>query len=179
MNIVKSKLDGVLLIEPDIFKDERGDFVKVFHKDMYASHGINTDFKESYYSTSKKDVIRGMHFQTPPHDHAKLVHVTFGSIKDVVLDLRKNSPTYGQFDVFEINADNKKMVYIPSGFAHGFVSLIDNSQVAYLQSTMRVADAEGGIIYNSFGMDWGVSNPILSQRDQTFPTLANFNTPFL
>ncbi len=179
MNIVKSKLEGVLIVEPDVFEDSRGNFVKLFHKDVYAGHGMDTDFKESYYSTSQKDVIRGMHFQVPPHDHIKLVYVPYGAIKDVVLDLRKDSPTYGHYDVFEINAKNKKMVYIPSGFAHGFISLTDDSQVAYLQTTMRVAEAEGGIIYNSFGMDWNVEKPILSERDQKFPALTDFNTPFI
>jgi dTDP-4-dehydrorhamnose 3,5-epimerase len=178
MNIIPGTLDGIRIIEPDTFPDDRGGLTKIFHKAVFAEHGMNTTFEESYYSTSKKDVIRGMHFQIPPHDHIKLVYVPQGKIMDVVVDIRKGSPTYGKFETFELSAENHKMIYIPSGFAHGFVSLEDDSQVVYLQSTMRSADHEGGISYDSFGVDWNVENPIVSKRDQTFQKLADYQTPF-
>jgi dTDP-4-dehydrorhamnose 3,5-epimerase len=178
MKISSTKLQGIAIIETLIAQDPRGDFMKVFHKETFEQQGLDTSFEESYYSTSKKDVIRGMHFQTPPEDHAKVVYVTSGEIVDVVLDIRKGSPTFGQFETFELNDVNRKAIYIPSGFAHGFISLRDNTAVTYLQTTMRSAQNEGGIRFDSFGMNWGVVQPILSVRDQQFPTWKEFSSPF-
>jgi dTDP-4-dehydrorhamnose 3,5-epimerase len=179
MNIIKTELDGVLIIEPQVFKDERGEFVKIFHKDTFAENGMASDFAESFFSVSQKNVIRGMHFQIPPEDHAKLVYATAGKILDVVLDIRKGSPAYGKFISVELSGENHKMVYIPSGFAHGFLSLADDSCMTYLQSTMHAKECDAGIRLDSFGMDWGVSKPIISQRDRNFPELADFNSPFI
>lgn len=179
MNFIATKLEGVVMIETKIAQDARGDFMKVFHKDTFIQHGLLPVFEESYYSTSKKDVVRGMHFQLPPEDHAKLVYVSHGAILDVVVDLRKNSPTFGEFETFQLDDENRKAVYIPSGFAHGFLSLQDNSTVTYLQTTMRSAGHEGGIRFDSFGMMWGVAHPILSERDRLFPTFDTFESPFV
>ncbi len=178
MNIIKTNLKGVCIIEPKAFQDDRGGFVKVFHKDTFIQEGMEFDFKESYYSTSRKDVIRGMHFQTPPADHAKVVYVTKGCILDVVLDIREDSPTYGQHITAELSADNHKIMYIPVGCAHGFLSLEDDSSVTYMQTSIHTPANDAGIHINSFGMDWGVRNPILSARDEAFPALAEFKTPF-
>ncbi|HEY4505498.1 MAG TPA: dTDP-4-dehydrorhamnose 3,5-epimerase [Candidatus Paceibacterota bacterium] len=179
MMITETKLKGVKIIEPDVFSDERGLFVKPFHKDTMKKNGMIGNFEESFYSISNKNVIRGMHFQSPPQDHAKLVYVPRGKILDIVLDIRKRSPTYGQFVEVELSDSNHKMIYIPSGFAHGFISLEDQSCTTYLQSTMRSAEHEGGIHMNSFGMKWNVEKPIISTRDQAFPRLGDFNTPFI
>ncbi len=168
-----------MIIEPNVFTDERGTFVKPYHKETFEKAGLSPHFEESVYSISHKDVIRGMHFQTPPQDHAKLVYVPHGAILDVILDIRKGSPTYGQFESVELSDENYRMVYIPKGFAHGFISLKDNSCTTYLQSTMRSAEHEAGIHINSFGMEWGVENPILSKRDKEFPALETFDTPFI
>lgn len=178
MNIVETKLAGVRIIEPRDLKDDRGAFIKVFHKETFEQNGMATDFKESYYSTSKKDVIRGMHFQTPPADHAKLVYVTCGKILDVVLDIRQDSPTFGEYITEELSAENHKVMYIPIGCAHGFLSLENDSSVTYMQTTMHAPDNDGGIRADSFGLDWGVATPIMSPRDQALPTLAEFKTPF-
>jgi dTDP-4-dehydrorhamnose 3,5-epimerase len=178
MKTTTTNLDGVLILEPQVFTDARGEFIKPFHKQTFKDLGIEDTFEESFYSLSNKGVIRGMHFQTPPEDHAKLIYVPYGEILDVIVDLRKNSPTYGQFTSVVLSHENHKMVYIPKGFAHGFLSLKDGSCTTYLQSTMRSAEHEGGIRFDSFGFDWGVENPITSDRDKQFPTLSAFNTPF-
>jgi dTDP-4-dehydrorhamnose 3,5-epimerase len=119
-----------------------------------------------------------MHFQIPPQDHTKLVYVPHGAVTDVVLDLRKGSPTFGGHIAVELSAENHMMLYIPVGCAHGFISREDGTRVVYLQSTMRSAEHEAGIRFDSFGMDWGVNDPIVSKRDQVFQTLGEFDSPF-
>lgn len=179
MKIFKTKLDSVYIVEPNVFPDERGELVKTFPKDTFIENKMDYAFVESYYSVSHKNVIRGMHFQVPPADHTKLVYVTNGAILDVILDIRAGSPTYGQHISVELSGKNHKMVYIPSGFAHGFLSLEDNSCVTYLQTSIHSPEHDQGIKADSFGMSWGVKNPTLSKRDQGFPSLAQFKTPFI
>ena len=178
MKIIETKLKGVYVIEPDVFTDTRGVFVKPFSKDIFSENKLTSNFEENFYSVSNKNVIRGMHFQTPPMDHAKLVYVTRGSILDVVLDIRKGSPTYGDFFSVNLSDSNHSMIYIPIGCAHGFISLEDNSCTMYLQETVRSAENEGGIKFDSFGMDWGTKNQVTSDRDLMFPTLEDFDSPF-
>lgn len=178
MELILTKIPGAFIIETDSFKDDRGTFVKTFHEDTFKEHGINVDFKESFYSISKKDVIRGMHFHLPPKDHAKLVYVSHGSTIDVILDLRKGSPAYGEHQSIELSAENHRMVYIPTGCAHGFISLADDTCMIYLQSGVYSKECDSGIAYDSFGMKWQVQKPVLSKRDQEFVSLDNFNTPF-
>jgi len=178
MNISPAKLEGVMIIETRVVRDERGEFLKVFHKQDFENLGLATNFEESYYSTSKKGVIRGMHFQLPPKDHAKLVYVTAGKILDVILDIRRGSPTYGQYMTIELSEENRQAVYIPQGFAHGFLAQTDNATVTYLQTTMHDPAQDAGIHTNSIGFAWPVENPTLSGRDQKFQTLADFVSPF-
>ncbi len=178
MNFTPTKLSGVFLIENIIRGDERGDFIKVFNHDTFLKAGFDLKLQESYYSTSKKDVIRGMHFQLPPMEHTKLVYVTQGSMTDVIVDIRKDSPTFGQYITLELNDQNRHAVIIPPGFAHGFHSHVDGTSVTYLQTTMYSPDHDAGIKFDSFGYDWKVAKPIMSQRDQIFPTLVEFATPF-
>lgn len=179
LNIIHTKIRGVFVIKTEGFEDARGSFVKTFHEDTFKEYGISIDFKESFYSISKKDVIRGMHFHLPPKDHAKLVYVSSGAIIDVVLDLRKLSPTYGMYDTIELSAKNHDMVYIPTGCAHGFLSLVDDTCMVYLQSGVYSKECDTGIAFNSFGMEWPVQHPILSKRDQEFEALNDFNSPFI
>jgi dTDP-4-dehydrorhamnose 3,5-epimerase len=179
MKIIEASLPGLKIIEPDVFTDDRGAFIKPFHKETFEQNGIVGNFEESFFSISHKDVIRGMHFQIPPEDHAKLVYVPYGKILDVIVDLRKDSPTFGNYEKVELSGENHRMVYIPIGCAHGFLSLQDNSYTVYLQSTMRSAAHEAGIRFDSFGYDWGIEKPILSKRDQEFPTLIEYQTPFI
>ena len=172
------EISGLFLIKPKKFEDKRGKFVKTFHLETLEKNGLKTDFKESYYSISQKNVLRGMHFQTPPHEHEKLIYVPHGSILDVVLDIRKNSPTYGKFVTQKLNANNAHMFYIPKGCAHGFLSLEDDTNVTYMQTTMYADNNDGGINYNSFGCDWGTEVAIVSDRDKSFVDLNDFITPF-
>lgn len=177
--IQSTKLAGLFIITTPIFKDNRGTFTKVFNNDVFAQHKLDTDFKESYYSISKKNVIRGMHFQLPPHDHSKLVFVPYGVITDVVLDIRKGSKTFGRYESFTLSQENGISLYISPGLAHGFKSEVDNSCITYLQTTTHSPEHDKGIKYDSFDMTWNTVSPIISERDQTFPSLAIFKTPFI
>jgi dTDP-4-dehydrorhamnose 3,5-epimerase/CDP-3, 6-dideoxy-D-glycero-D-glycero-4-hexulose-5-epimerase len=169
---------GLFLLSNSLFYDERGCFKKVFSKDIFAELSLNTDFAELYYSINKRNVIRGMHFQTPPMDHVKMVYVISGKIHDVCLDLRRNSKTFGKCFDCMLSGDDRKYLYIPRGIAHGFACLEDNTVVHYAQTTGYSSIHDSGIHYDSFGFDWGIQNPILSDRDKSFPSLANFNTEF-
>ena len=128
--------------------------------------------------SSKKDVIRGMHFQMPPNDHEKLVYVASGEIIDVVIDLRKKSNTYKEYITVKLTADNKKSIFIPKGLAHGFKSLKDDTITVYNVASEFKSKSDFGIKYNSFDFDWEILNPILSLRDRSLPNLDNFNSPF-
>lgn len=178
MHIENTFINGLKLIHLKEFKDLRGGFIKVFNEDFFKENGLETIFKESYYSISNKNVIRGMHFQTPPSEHTKLVYVNQGGIIDVILDIRKNSPTYGKFMTLNIDAKNPILVYIPVGCAHGFLSLKNNTMVTYLQSSVYNSSCDYGIKYNSFGMEWKANCPIISERDLNFENFIDFNSPF-
>ncbi len=174
----ESILNGAYIITLPAFYDDRGSFVKTFHDTTLKEHGINFQLKESYFSFSKKDVIRGMHFQLPPHHHAKVVFCPHGAIEDVIVDLRRDSPTYGQYAATVLSAENHKAYYIPKGFAHGFKSLTDDAITYYLVSSEYSKEHDTGVLYNSFGHVWNVENPIISERDLSFPELKDFNSPF-
>lgn len=178
MNIQSTHIPGLQILHLTPLPDHRGNFVKTFHWPTLDAAGLDFELKESYYSISNKNVIRGMHFQLPPHAHTKIVYCPQGRILDVVLDIRKHSPTFGQFFSIELNSEQPKALYIPEGLAHGFLSLEDNSMTCYLQSTAYAPTHDAGIHYDSFGMNWGISHPIISQRDSAFPKLQNFNSPF-
>ena len=152
--------------------------MKTFHNSTFKSLAVAADFKEEYYSVSRKGVIRGMHFQTPPAAHYKLVYCTAGAIFDVVADLRKGSPTYGKHAHFELSADNGHMLYIPTGFAHGFCALEENSVMMYRVSSEYSQPHDSGIRWNSLGIDWPTNMPIISERDQALCGLEGFGSPF-
>lgn len=168
MNIIRTKLDSVFEIQNKKFEDERGVFIKTFHEDIFKEHGLETDFKESFFSISRKGVLRGMHFQLPPHDHAKLVYVTCGEILDVAVDIREGSFTYGQYFATILSQENAKSLYIGKGYAHGFLTLSESATVVYLTSTVHSPENDTGIHWDSFGFDWGIKKPIVSERDATF-----------
>ena len=178
MKIRKTNIEGLFVIDLFHAKDNRGGFVKTFHKASFEEHGLNTQFEESFYSKNNKGVIRGMHFQTPPHDHDKLVYCTNGSLIDVILDIRKDSPTYGKYASIELTGENNRAVYIPKGMAHGFESLENHTMMTYLTSTMHQPSHDQGINYDSFGKTWDSKNPIINQRDLEWPTLEEYNSPF-
>ena len=177
MKILKELLPGCCLLQPQRFEDARGVFVKTYHEDLCQSLGVSLDIREEFYSVSRRDVLRGMHFQLPPHAHDKLVYCTRGAVKDVLLDLRQG-PGYGRVTSAELSGDNAQLIFIPKGIAHGFVALSDEALMLYKTSTVHAPQADCGIRWDSFGFDWGVTVPILSARDQQHGTLADFVSPF-
>ncbi len=178
MTVDKTDFEGVYIINNFVAEDERGTFVKTFNVQDFINNKLNFEIRESYYSISQKDVIRGMHFQLPPSDHEKLVYVPRGSILDVVVDLRKKSSTYKKFISIELSAENRKSIFIPKGFAHGFKALENNTITVYNVGTEYDTLSDSGISYNSLGFDWDVHDPILSKRDLEFLKLNEFNSPF-
>lgn len=175
----ETDLLGVYIIEPKTYKDNRGIFRKIFHDSEFKENGIDLVFNESFYTVSGKNVIRGMHFQVPPHDYCKLVYVPDGEILDVILDLRRDAPTFGKSISIRLSSESARQVYIPKGFAHGFAVLSDCATVTYLQTAMHSPEHDFGIRWNSFGYDWSIENPVLSERDRNFPALDEFQSPFL
>ena len=133
-------------------------------------------FKESFYSVSRKSVLRGMHFQLPPNDHAKLVYVVSGEILDVAVDLRRESRTYGEHVTKLLNAESAQSLYMEKGMAHGFMVMSDMATVVYLTSTVHAPESDQGIHWDSFGCDWGQDKPIVSERDSSFSPLHDFTT---
>src|ERR1700742_4060126 len=155
-------LNGAKILVSVSSFDDRGSFVKTFHESTLAAAGIHFTLRESYFSISKKDVIRGMHFQLPPHQHSKIVFCPQGAILDVIIDLRKDSATYGHHYAHELSAENCQAFYIPEGFAHGFKALTEDAMTYYLVSSEYNREHDAGIRYDSIGMDWGLSHPIIS-----------------
>ena len=173
MQIEETSIQGVFLINNFFSQDKRGTFTKTFHAEQFAGAGLRTDFKESYYSTSIKNVIRGMHFQLPPHAHAKMVYVTHGEILDVVVDLRRGSTNFKQSASFVLKAEGKS-VYIPEGCAHGFLTLSETATVVYNVTSVYAPEADQGIHWNSLDFNWPVDQPIVSDRDAGFIGLHDF-----
>jgi len=178
MKIEPLLLSGAHRITLPAFPDMRGIFVKSFHQSSLNEAGLDFQLKESYYSLSNKGVIRGMHFQTPPHEHSKIVFCPIGAILDVIIDLRKNSSTYGQYHAEILSQDNHHAYFIPAGFAHGFKALSEGAMTYYLVSSEYHASSDTGIRWDSFGLDWDCTEPIISQRDQSFGALPDFTSPF-
>lgn len=178
MRIENTFIAGLKVIHLNCFTDTRGSFIKVFNKEFFEKNNLETNYEESYYSVSDKNVIRGMHFQVPPYAHTKIVYVNHGEILDVVLDIRKQSPTYGKCFSIKINCEEPVLLYIPVGCAHGFLSLQNNTMVTYLQTTCYHRESDQGIRYDSFGFEWGIENPILSDRDKSFDSFQNFKPLF-
>ncbi len=174
MKINETELEGVFIIENFQVSDNRGVFRKTYHKEFFEKNRLCTDFKESYYSVSKKNVIRGMHFQLPPNDHEKLVYVVKGQAIDVILDLRKHSKTYGKSISIFLSENNKKSVYIPKGLAHGFRAIQDDTIMIYNVSTVYNNKSDFGIRYDSFNFNWEIENPTISQRDKDLITFEEF-----
>lgn len=178
MKVSDTHIPDVKLIHQFRADDARGHFVKTFHDSGLREAGIHFEMKESFYSVSRADVIRGLHFQHPPYDHAKVVFCTSGAILDVALDIRKHSPTYGNFVTAELSAQNNHALYIPRGFAHGFKTLVEDTTTFYFVSSENHRPADDGILYSSIRMDWDVKDPIVSPRDLSFVSFDQFQSPF-
>ena len=173
-----SKLSGCLELQPKVFDDDRGRFVKVFHEQAFAAQGLETAFAEEYYSVSCKNVVRGLHFQLPPMDHVKMVYCVEGEVLDAVVDLRVGSPTYRQYALFELSAAKANSIYIPKGMAHGFCALSERAIMVYKVSTIYSPAHDAGVLWNSVGIPWPTTEAVLSARDQSFPRLEQFESPF-
>lgn len=172
MKVIETALPEVKIIEQFRHDDARGSFVKTYHEKSLSDAGISFTLRESFYSVSKQNVLRGMHFHYPPFDHAKIVFCTNGSILDCAVDIRKESATFGQFVSAELSYENNKALYIPKGFAHGFLTTSESATTFYLVDGMYSAAHDAGILYNSFGMNWQVVEPIMNERDQNFKSIS-------
>ena len=177
MEILKELLPGCLLIQPKKILDHRGWFVKTYQKDLFNVLGLNMEIREEFFSISNKNVLRGMHFQLPPHDHDKLVYCIRGAVLDVVLDLRV-SMNYGQVASTRLSAESGHVIYIPKGFAHGFLSLEDDTVLIYKTTTVHAQEYDAGIRWDSLGFDWGIKQPVLSLRDAQHLEFSKFDSPF-
>ncbi len=178
IDVSPGKLADVRLIRPLAQRDHRGSFVKIMHAEIFSKQGIPTRYAEQYYSVSKNNVLRGLHFQTPPHDHYKLVTCIEGEAFDVVVDLRKSSPTYGQHESFELRGAGGDSVFVPAGCAHGFYVRSATATLLYNVSTVHMPSHDTGIRWDSVGVSWPSSNPDVSDRDAALVTFAQFSTPF-
>lgn len=171
-------LGGVQLIQAFKAEDNRGGFVKTFHSSDFESLGIDFQLDESFYSYSNKHVVRGMHFQTPPFEHAKIVYCTSGRLVDVLLDIRTDSPTFGKSIHIDFAGNDGQVLYIPVGIAHGFCTLEDATTMVYLTSKKYDPNHDAGIHYASFGFNWPIDSPLLSTRDLSFARFLDFKSPF-
>ena len=176
MKVTATKFSGVILIEPTVFGDQRGFFMESYNQSTFIKHGIANQFIQDNHSlSSEMGTLRGLHYQLDPKAQSKLVRATAGEIYDVVLDIRKGSPTYGQWQGFVLSASNKMQLLVPRGFAHGFCTLSSNSEVQYKVDEGYSAEHDRGIAWNDplLAIDWPTTNPILSDKDSKHPLLAD------
>jgi dTDP-4-dehydrorhamnose 3,5-epimerase len=180
LKITTTPIEGILIIEPQIFKDSRGYFFESYNQDKMEAAGIALSFVQDNQSLSQKGAVRGLHFQAPPFEQGKLVRVVAGAVRDVVVDIRKNSPTYGQHFSIDLSAENQLMFWIPPGFAHGFETLADNTIFLYKCTNMYHKNSEGGLLWNdpAIGIKWQTQDAIVSEKDMILPTLKDFVSPF-
>ena len=172
ISVIDTKLDGVKLIEPRVFGDDRGFFMESWNQRDFNNQVKKVDFVQDTHSRSKKGVVRGVHYQLPPHAQAKLVRCVLGSIFDVAVDIRCSSPTFGQWVGYELSAENKRQLWIPEGFAHGFVALSDYAEVCYKTNEFWYKDCEGSIRWDDpkIGVVWPLDEiPCLSEKDAQAP----------
>jgi len=175
-HVTPTPLEGLLVIDIDHFKDDRGFFIESWTKRDFAAIGVTAEFVQDSHSTSRYGVLRGMHYQDMRAPTSKLVRCTVGKILDVAIDLRFNSQTFGKWFACELSADNRTLMYVPVGFAHGFATLSEYCEVQYKQTDYYTPASEGGIAWNDpdVGISWPYTNPILSKRDQNQMSLAEY-----
>jgi dTDP-4-dehydrorhamnose 3,5-epimerase/CDP-3, 6-dideoxy-D-glycero-D-glycero-4-hexulose-5-epimerase len=168
-NKITTTIEGLFIVENSIFSDHRGVFRKNYSSEDFLKIDVSFTPKELYYSINRTNVLRGMHFQIPPKDHQKLVYVIAGCITDVCLDLRRSSPTYGNYFDIDLDGSDSKYLFIPPGIAHGFISRSEGTIVHYAQDSCYSKLHDLGVRFDSFGYDWKTENPIISERDGSFP----------
>ncbi len=180
MELKTTGLDDLLIVKPNVFRDERGYFFESFRLDKIREAGILFDFVQDNESKSQKGVLRGLHFQNPPFEQGKLVRVVKGAVLDVAVDIRKNSATYGKWIAEKISEENKTMLWIPPGFAHGFLTLEDETIFQYKCTSYYNKNAEGSIRWNDpeLNIDWGYKDPIVSEKDIVAPLFSQLESKF-
>ena len=180
MNIIKTPIENLLVLEPKVFEDERGYFFESFNKKKLEDIGIKESFVQDNQSLSNKNVLRGLHFQAPPFAQGKLVRVIKGSVLDIAVDIRKESATYGKYFSVILSEQNKKMFWIPPGFAHGFLTLEDQTIFSYKCSGDYNPSSEGSLLWNDpqLNIEWNIDEPIVSAKDQEAQAFTSFKSPF-
>ena len=181
MKRIDTKLPGVYIVEPQVFGDHRGYFMETYSTKAFADIGITNEFVQDNQSfTAQKGTLRGIHFQNNPMAQAKLVRVTKGAVLDVAVDLRKGSPTYKQWVGVELSAENKRMLFIPRGFGHGFLTLTDDVEFCYKVDNLYSKECDRGVRFDDpeIGVAWGIADPVLSQKDTTSPRLSDSDCNF-
>ncbi len=182
MPFIKTELEGLLIFEPKVFEDSRGYFFEAYNNSVFKEAGVNMNFVQDNQSQSSYGVIRGLHYQNNPHAQTKLVRVLVGTILDIAVDIRKSSGTYGKAFAIELSAENKKQLFIPPGFAHGFSVLSEKAVVLYKCDALYNKESEGGIIYNdpALAIDWQIpaDKAIVSDKDKLLPVLKGCKNNF-
>jgi dTDP-4-dehydrorhamnose 3,5-epimerase len=176
MEILNTEIPGLLIVKPDVFADQRGYFFESYNSSKFAELGINVDFVQDNESRSVKGVLRGLHFQKDPFAQGKLVRVVRGAVLDVAVDLRKDSPTFGKWASIELTGENKLMYWIPAGFAHGFLTLEDDTVFTYKCSGLYNKEAESAIVWNDpdLNIKWGINDPVLSDKDKSAQSFRDY-----
>lgn len=180
MELINTGIIDLWVIKPKVFADARGYFFESYNKELFASNGLNLNFVQDNQSLSHKGVLRGLHFQNPPYAQGKLVRVITGAVYDVAVDIRKNSPTYGKYFGAELSEENKLMMYIPEGFAHGFLTLRDNTIFSYKCTNVYNKASEDCIKWDdkNIGINWNAQNPLLSEKDLNGKDFASYQSLF-
>ena len=180
MEIIKPPIEGLLVINPKIFGDDRGYFFECWSEESFVKNGLDLDFVQDNQSLSSKGVLRGLHFQNPPFAQGKLVRVIKGAVLDVVVDIRKESATYGQHFSIELNEENKTIFWIPPGFAHGFITLEDDTIVTYKCTGVYNSASEEALLWSDkdLNIDWGAIKPLVSDKDLVAGSFKNFKSQF-
>lgn len=180
MEIIETGIKGLIIIKPRVFEDGRGYFFESYNKTAFHNLGLKMEFVQDNQSLSQKGVLRGLHFQNPPHAQGKLVRVINGAVLDVAVDIRKGSPTYGKWHAIELTESNKLMFYVPEGFAHGFLTLEDNTIFSYKCTNVYNKASEGCILWNDadLNINWNIKDPMLSAKDLEGVSFKNFESNF-
>ena len=181
MEIIETGITDLVIVKPTVYQDSRGYFFESFNNEVFLRNGMEQNFVQDNESKSGKGVLRGLHFQKPPYTQGKLVRVIKGAVRDVAVDLRKSSPTYGKWASVELNEENKWMYWVPPGFAHGFVTLEDDTIFFYKCTNVYNKASEGAIRWNDpdLNIDWGMADPLLSDKDKEAPLFKGFESPFI
>ncbi|MEO6883743.1 MAG: dTDP-4-dehydrorhamnose 3,5-epimerase [Bacteroidia bacterium] len=180
MEFKSTPIADLWIIQPKVFEDERGYFFESYNKSIFLKHGVDTEFLQDNQSLSQKNVLRGLHFQNPPYAQGKLVRVIKGAVWDIAVDIRKNSKTYGHSFGIELSEKNKTMFWIPTGFAHGFLTLEDDTIFSYKCTNVYNKNAEDSILWDDSDLkiDWKITEPLLSEKDKNAQPLKNFVSLF-